>query len=211
MEILIFICLLIIIYLMVQDKFNHPQKKSETSEIKEKFSTKISIMGKSRTVVSQLMPKSSTESQKSDIEIDPSNLDIEFDENESLNDQILSEEPEKDSSSQLDFSEEEEEWNKYRIVSEDNGLAQGVTYEELSNVEMMLQLDTLESFQKETAIVTVQKIYGTELHTLLENSIENASQKIAELLDNSIYAKENGSSILQNDHPNPFNIDAHIV
>ncbi|MCD1117473.1 conjugal transfer protein TraD [Chryseobacterium turcicum] len=168
-------------------------------------------MGKSKTVVSQLLPKSSIESQESDTNIDPSTLDIEFDINESLNGQILQEEPEKDSGSQLDFLEEEEEWNKYRIVSEDNGLAQGVTYEELSNVEMMLQQDILESSQKETAIATVQKIYGTELHTLLENSIENASQKIAELLDNSIYTKKTGSSILQNNHSNPFNIDGYIT
>lgn len=206
MEILIFICLLIIIFLMVHDKFNHIYKKSEPSETKVNYTNTTSVMGKSKTVVSQLLSKPPTKSQELNSEIDPNTLDIEFDINESLNDQIPQEEPEKDSSSPLDFLEEEEEWNKYRIVSEDSSLAQGVTYEELSNVEMMLHQEILESSQKETAIATVQKIYGTELHNLLENSIENASQKIAELLDYSLKSGETGSSISHNNHSDQFDI-----
>lgn len=186
MEIIIIISLLIIILLMVWKEIKIQYKKSEHPETTVHYSNNSQIIGKSKTQLSKLLPKSLLENQESETEFDPSNLDIEFDINESITDQIVMGEPEKDSGSQLNFLEEEEEWDKYRIISQDHALAQGVTYDELSKVEMLLRYDLLESSEKETVIPTVQKIYGTELHTLLENSIENASQKIAELLDRSI-------------------------
>ena len=93
-----------------------------------------------------------------------------------------------------DFEEEEEEWNRYGIFGGNVGFAQGVTFEELSSVGMLLQKDKLEPSQKETAVAIVQKIQGTELFSLLENSMESASRKIAELLDGSLSSETNSSS-----------------
>jgi len=42
------------------------------------------------------------------------------------------------------LEEEEEEWNRYGISGGDDGLAQGVTFEELSAVGMPLQKDKLQ-------------------------------------------------------------------
>jgi hypothetical protein len=59
---------------------------------------------------------------------------------------------------------------------------------------MLLQKDKLAPYQKETAVAIVQKIQGTELFSLLENSMESASRKIAELLDGSLSSETNTSS-----------------
>src|SRR5690606_11199761 len=115
-----------------------------------------------------------TERQIKEPEINPDNLDIEYDENENVGVQIPQEELDEVFSNQPDFEEEEEEWNGYGISGGDNGFAQGVTFEELGAVGMLLQKEKLEPSQKETAIATVQKIQGTELFSLLENSIEGA-------------------------------------
>jgi hypothetical protein len=52
----------------------------------------------------------------------------------------------------------------------------------------------LEQAQKETAVAIVQKLQGTELFSLLENSIEGASRKIAELLDSTLSSESDDSS-----------------
>ncbi|MEN4761662.1 hypothetical protein ABEG63_15100 [Chryseobacterium sp. C39-AII1] len=146
-----------------------------------------------------------------ELEIDPSNLDIEYDVNENIYVQNLQEEPEKNLNSELDFFEEEEEWKKYRIIEEDNGFAQGVTFEELDTTKMILQQEVCDTSEKKTAVAVVQKIYGTDLYTLLENSIENASYKIAELLDKSFDDEyEDSTPFLQNDNIREFDIGKFI-
>lgn len=62
-----------------------------------------------------------------------------------------------------------------------NGFVQGVTYDELSSVGALLQKENLEQTQKEKAVTIVQKLQGNELFSLLKNSIEDASRKIAEI------------------------------
>ncbi|WP_170835651.1 hypothetical protein [Chryseobacterium wanjuense] len=57
----------------------------------------------------------------------------------------------------------------------------------------------------------IQKIYGTELFSLLKNSIQNSSQRIAELLDNSLSSQTNtSSSVMQKDEVNDFDINEFI-
>src|SRR5690606_1602434 len=138
--------------------------------------------GQPKPARSPSLPKTSNESQLEGQEITPANLDIEYDENEIVGIQIPQEELAEGFSNIPDFEEEEEEWNRYGISGSDDSLAQGVTFDELSTVGALLQKDNLEQSQKETAVTLVQKLHGTELLSLLENSIEGASQKIAELL-----------------------------
>ena len=110
-----------------------------------------------------------------------------------------------------DLEEEEEEWNRYGIFGGDNSLAQGVTFEELSSVGALLQKENLEQSQKETAVDIVQRLQGTELFSLLENSIEGASQKIAELLDSTLSREtEAGSSTLRKNDLNDFDIGEFV-
>ena len=202
METIIVICLLIVITLLLQDKIVIKKRPEQKKTVKEKVNTNIpDVMGQPKPVKSQFMPKASNESQITEQEINPANLDMEYDENEIVGMQIPKEELDEVFSNIPDFEEEEEEWNRYGISGSDDSLAQGVTFDELSTVGGFLQKDDLEESQKETAVALVQKLHGTDLFSLLENSIEGASQKIAELLDNrlSIKASPSSSNLRKND------------
>ena len=207
MEIVIVICLLIVIALLVQDKIVI-KKSSERKPIQEKNNPKLpDIMGQPRLKRSLSVPNNATESQVEELELNPDNFDIEYDENENVGIQIPQEELDEVFSNMPDFGEEEEEWNRYELSDGDNGFAQGVTFEELSSVGILLQKEKLEQSQKETAIAIVQKIQGTELFSLLENSMEGASRKIAELLDSTLSSEtEAGSSTLRKNDLGDFDI-----
>ena len=207
MEIVIVICLLIVIALLVQDKIVI-KKSSERKPIQEKNNPKLpDIMGQPRLKRSLSVPNNATESQVEELELNPDNFDIEYDENENVGIQIPQEELDEVFSNMPDFGEEEEEWNRYELSDGDNGFAQGVTFEELNFVGILLQKEKLEQSQKETAIAIVQKIQGTELFRLLENSMEGASRKIAELLDSTLSSEtEAGSSTLRKNDLGDFDI-----
>ena len=207
MEIVIVICLLIVIALLVQDKIVI-KNSSERKPIQEKSNPKLpDIMGQPRPKRSLSVPNNATESQVEELEINPDNFDIEYDENENVGIQIPQEELDEVFSNMPDFGEEEEEWNRYELSDGDNGFAQGVTFEELNFVGILLQKEKLEQSQKETAIAIVQKIQGTELFSLLENSMEGASRKIAELLDSTLSSEtEAGSSTLRKNDLGDFDI-----
>ena len=201
------ICLLIVIALLVQDKIVI-KKSSERKPIQEKNNPKLpDIMGQPRLKRSLSVPNNATESQVEELELNPDNFDIEYDENENVGIQIPQEELDEVFRNMPDLDEEEEEWNRYGISSSDDSLAQGVTYEELSSVGVLLQKENLEQSQKETAVAIVQRLQGTELFSLLENSIEDASRKIAELLDSTLSTEtEAGSSTLRKSDLGDFDI-----
>jgi len=211
MEIVIVICLLIVIALLLQDKIVI-KKRSEQKPIQEKVNPHLpDIMGQPKPVKSHSMPNTANESQIAEAEINPDNLDIEYDENENVSIQIPQGELDEVFSSKPDLREEEEEWNRYGISGGDNGLAQGVTYDELTSVGALLQKENLEQSQKETAIALVQKLQGTELFSLLESSIEGASRKIAELLDSTLTTEtEPGSSTLRKNDLSDFDIGEFV-
>jgi hypothetical protein len=207
METVIVICLLIVIALLLEDKIVI-RKGEEQKPTQEKTNPKLhDIMGQPKPMRSLSVSKSATESQIKDQEEELDNFDIEIDE-EDVDMQIPQEELDEVFGNKPDLEEEEEEWNRYGISSGDNGFAQGVTFEELSSVGMLLQKDKLEPSQKQTAVAIVQKIQGTELFTLLENSMESASRKIAELLDGSLFSEtDNGSFDLRKSDIKDFNIE----
>ena len=208
METLIIICLLIVIFLLLQDKIVIKKRPGQQQAKQEKPNPNLpDIIGQPKRVKSLLVPKDATESHTEEPEINPDNFDIEYDENENVGIQIPQEELDDVFRNMPDFEEEEEEWNRYGISGGDDSLAQGVTFEELSSVGMLLQKEKLEPSQKETAIAIVQKIQGTELFSLLENSIEGASRRIAELLDSTLSSEtEAGSSSLRKNDLNDFDI-----
>ena len=211
MEIVIVICLLIVIVLLLQDKIiTHKRSKQEPPQKKVNPNLP-DIMGQPKPVERLSVPNTATERQIQENEINPANLDIEYDENESVSVQIPQEELDEVFRNMPDLEEEEEEWNRYGISGGDNGFAQGVTFEELSSVGMLLQKEELEPAQKETAIAIVQKIQGTELFNLLENSMEDASRKIAELLDSTLSSEtEAGSSTLRKSDLSDFDIGEFV-
>ena len=205
------ICLLIVIALLVQDKIVI-KKRSEHKPMQEKVNPNLpDIMGQPKPVRNLSVPNAANESQIEEQEINPDNLDIEYDENESVGIQIPQEELDEVFSNMPDLEEEEEEWNRYGISGGDDGFAQGVTFEELSSVGVLLQKEKLETAQKETAVEIVQKLQGTELFSLLENSIEGASRKIAELLDSTLSSEmEDSSSTLRKSDLSDFDIGEFV-
>ncbi|MGJ1388330.1 conjugal transfer protein TraD [Sphingobacterium spiritivorum] len=211
MEIVIVICLLIVIVLLLQDKIIIKKRSKQKPPQKKVNPDLPNIMEQPKPVERLSVPNTANERQIEEPEVNPDNLDIEYDENENRSIQIPQEELDEVFSNQPDFEEEEEEWNRYGISGGDNGFAQGVTFEELSSVGMLLQQEKLESSQKETAIAIVQKIQGTELFSLLENSIAGASSKIAKLLDSSLSSEtEISSSTLRNNDLDDFDIGEFV-
>jgi hypothetical protein len=211
MENVIVICLLIVIVLLLQDKIVIKKRSGQQQPKQEKVNPNLpDIMGQAKPVRTLSVPNNASESQIEETEINPYNLDIEYDKNENVGIQIPQEELDEVFSNMPDFEEEEEEWNRYGISAGDDSLAQGVTYDELSSVGVLLQKEKLEQAQKETAIAIVQKLQGTELFSLLENSIEGASRKIAMLLDSSLSEVDSGSSTLRKNDLGDFDIGEFV-
>ncbi|WP_446175692.1 conjugal transfer protein TraD [Elizabethkingia bruuniana] len=203
--------MLIVIFLLVQDKIII-NKKSKQKPTQEKINPNLpDIMGLPKPVRSLSMPNTANERQIEEDEINPDNLDIEYDENENVGIQIPQEELDEVFRNIPDLDEEEEEWNRYGISDGDDGFAQGVTFEELSSVGMLLQKEELEPAQKETAVDIVQRLQGTELFSLLESSIDGASRRIAELLDSTLTSETDaGSSTLRKSDVSDFDIGEFV-
>ncbi|MEZ7516080.1 conjugal transfer protein TraD [Flavobacterium frigidarium] len=210
MKTVIVICLLIIIVLLLQDKIVI-KRYQEQKPVQHKNNPKLpDIMGQPKPQRSLAVPKNDNESQKQKEEQTNGNFDIKIDE-EKVELQMLPEELDEVFGNVPDFENEEEEWNSYGISDGENGFAQGVTFEELSTVKKLLKKEKMRPSQKETATVLLQKIQGTELFDLLENSIEDTSQKIAKLLDGTLSLEtDSGSSFLHKNDFEDFDIGVFV-
>jgi hypothetical protein len=85
-----------------------------------------------------------------------------------------------------DWKEEEEELERYAGFSSDDGLATGVTFDELATVGRLLERRALDPSEKDIAVSMMVKIDGTELLDLLESRVGDVSRKIAVLLDREL-------------------------
>ena len=210
METVIVICLLIVIVLLAKDKIVIKKYKEQQPRQEKVNSCLPDIMGQSKPQRSLSVPKKSNDSQEPKEVRYNDNFDIVIDEDK-VELQIPREELDEVFGNVPDFENEEEEWNSYGLSYGDNGFAQGVTFEELSTVKTLLKKEKMRPSQKETATVLLQKIQGTELFDLLENSIEDASQKIAKLLDGTLSSEtDSGSSILLKNDLEEFDIGEFV-
>lgn len=209
MEPLILICLLLAIYLLIEEKIQ--SRKQGRHEVQAEPAPKeIDIMGTARPIISQsrTIPAKENPSPESEVPDDIFDLDIEAEEDVVY---IPQGGPERIVRNGPDLTEEEEEWSSYTISEADNGFTTGVTFEELSTVGMLLQQDVLEASQKQTAVAIVQKIQGTELFSLLESSMEGASKRIAKLLDSSLQTgADSGSSLMRGGDVQDFDIGEFV-
>jgi len=208
METLIVLCLLIIIGLLVYDKLLI--NRNQTAKKENNIPNLPNIMGKPKQTHYLLVPKITNESKTQELEINPDNLDIEFDENEVIHHQNSNEELDDTFSYVPDFEEEEEEWKRHGINNDNYGFAQGVTFEELSQMESFLETNGVETSKKEITVAIVQKLQGTELFNLLEDSIENASTTISKLLDSRISSETDSNSSILKKNLDDFDIREFI-
>lgn len=126
--------------------------------------------------------------------------------------QIPQEEP--DEEHIPDWDDEEEEMKGYAgnvVYSIDEGLATGVTYDELAIVGQLLERNAIEASEKETAVVISSKIDGTELMHMLETAVGGASKRIAKLLNQTDdHESDSGSSSLRNNYEHNFDIGDYV-
>ncbi|SFN88725.1 hypothetical protein SAMN05421741_1136 [Paenimyroides ummariense] len=203
MEKIIILSLILLVILLLQDRGFLNKKANKPSRIPKANPNLPDIMGqpKSQPLISSSEKTTEIELFKNTSEVNPEDLDIEYDENETLYRQIPKEELDKAFTNRPNLEEEEEEWYQYHISRTDNGFAQGVTFEELGTVNNFLQNEHLNQDQKDKAVDIVQRLQGTELFSLLENSIEGVSTKIAKLLNNCLMSDSNSNptTIQKND------------
>lgn len=125
---------------------------------------------------------------------------------------ILQEEP--DEEHIPDWEDEEEDMKGYAanaVYSIDDGLATGVTYDELVAMGKMLERNVLQACEKELTVSLASKIDGTELMHMLETAVGDASKRIAKLLNQADDSESDlGSSYLRNDDEDNFNIEDYV-
>ncbi|HRO46775.1 conjugal transfer protein TraD [Agriterribacter sp.] len=210
METLIVICLLVVIVLLLHDKIVIKGASKKDRLLENKIPDLPEIMGLPKLRERLIVPNKATGSQK----IKPTKQEDSFDaetEGNGFDIRIPQEELDEVFGGEPDFDQEEEEWRRYREPNGEDGFATGVTFDELSTVGALLQQEALEPALQEQAVEIVHKIQGTELFSLLENSIEDASQKIARLLDKTIETEtDSGSSTMRNKGLDGFDIGEFV-
>lgn len=212
MEIIIVICLLIVIILLLKDKvvIHKPVRRQHKQE--NKTHDLPDIIGLPKPVKRHAVPMDATKRQTKEPDDIPDNFETETEE-KALGLVIPQEELDEvfGSIPDLDLENEEEEWQEYGDANSDNRFATGVTFDELSTVGALLQQDVLEPALQQKAVNIVRRIQGTELFSLLENSMEGASRKIAELLDKSLpTGTDFSSSNLRNKDLEGFDIGEFV-
>lgn len=195
MEILILVCLIIVIILLLKDKVVIYKTVRKQVRQKNRMSDLPDFMGLSKPIERHTVPMNTTKSQSDERSDIPDTFETETYETgfEWKNPQ-REEELDEVFGSMLDFEDEEEEWSEYEYTNSDNEFATGVTFDELTTVGALLQQEVLEPALQQKAVNIVQRLQGTELFSLLENSMEGASQKIAALLDKSLSTETDFSS-----------------
>lgn len=206
MEQLIIIGLLLIIILLLWDKkyIKHHQGK-----ITEAHPAVPSIMGETKKEERIPMPYGDDQRQNKSIVPEANNFDSETKEEVSENtaskkelDEILVK--------NNDWEDEEEDWQYQDDSKIESGFATGVTFQELSTAGQLLQQDVLEPDLEQQAVTIIQKIQGTELFDLLENSLDGASKRIAVLLSQSISDEDEEISFKRKDNAEGFDIGEFV-
>lgn len=183
METIIVICLIIIIVLLLQDKVVIQRPTGANAEPSPEQQAENNIMGQTKVVQRTEEPKRPLQSDKKESE--PETPDPENTVDEQETDAPF---PERVPADILDeLPDPQQQWDSFEYPEASDDFSTSVTYDEISTVaEVLRQPDLPESSVQEETVRVVRKIQGTELFSLLENSIEDASQKIAKLLDQNI-------------------------
>lgn len=205
MEIAIVICLLVVIALLLQDKIVI-RRQPDRKEKPEPNKILPEIMGSPKAFKRHVLPNDAHEGQYEKPMTEEGNFDIETKE-DGFDVAIPPEELDDVFDKVPDLYEEEEEWSRYGPPNGEDGFAIGVTFDELSAAQALLQQEKLEPALEKQVADTVQKIQGTDLFSLLEQAIPDASQKIARLLEKSLNSQTGfGPSVLRNNHFENFDI-----
>jgi hypothetical protein len=196
MEQLIIIGLLLIIILLLWDKKYINQHHQEKSA--EAHPAVPSIMGETKKEERKPAPSDADQGQDESNVLNVNNFDLET--KEEVFEHIASKKEQEDIlDKNNDWEEEEEDWQYQGFSETESGFATGVSFNELSTAGQILQQDVLEPALEQKAVNIIQKIHGTELFSLLENSLGDASKRIADLLTKSL---PNADDVMSSNHKN---------
>lgn len=180
-QIIIIVLLIIIILILSERKISIGVRRKEASDIETDLP---SMMGSTKQRERQALPIRDNERQVESPSMTVNNFDSETNE-ELLDTEGLSKNIDDILVKNVDWELEEEDW-KYRDSNVESGFATGVTFQELSTAGQLLQEEVLEPDLEKQAVDIIQKVHGTELFNLLEDSLGEASKRIANLLRESI-------------------------
>ena len=207
MEQFIIIGLLLIIILLLWDKKfinKHPKQKSTEAQLAVP-----SIMGKTKLEGRKQVPADVDQGQEESIIPKANNFDSETKE-EVLENTASKKELDEILVKNNDQEDLEEDWQYQDDSKIESGFATGVTFQELSTAGQLLQQDVLEPDLEQQAVTIIQKIQGTELFDLLENSLDGASKRIAVLLSQSISDEDEEISFKRKDNAEGFDIGEFV-
>ncbi len=172
--------------------------KITKNKIVPKINDSSEIIGKSKYVERHSMPITSSESQIKEVNDKGNNFEMKT-KGQVLKHPIPEINSAENSEDTIDFEEEEEEFKKIGLPNRHRGYAKGVTFQELNKAGQLLQQKELEPVSVHKAVVIVRKIEGTDLFKLLENSIDGASRKIADLLNKNLPNEPNPKNLGNSD------------
>ncbi|MBD3905392.1 hypothetical protein NAL32_12770 [Chryseobacterium sp. Ch-15] len=205
MEKIIIISLIIIVVILLDRKFSINISRKD-NDIK---TTKItSVIGDTKQIERQPLPIDANERQYEFPLPAKDNFESEIKEEE-LDDVGSFRDPSKILVKNEDLEQEDEDW-KYEQSKVESGFATGVTFQELSIAGLLLQEEVLEPNLEQRAVNIIQKIQGTELFDLLENSLGDASKKIAILLSGSILNEDMILSSKRSNSSDDFDIGEFV-
>lgn len=191
MEQLVIIGLLIVIVIILLEK-KLSQRKAQEEKKHTQFNLP-SIIGDTKKEERQSVPsyadQSQSENNKMGVPIFESETNSQGFDNNDLKknlDQILAR-------SEV-WEEEEEDWVDEMEIEVESGFATGVTFQELNTAGHLLQQDMMESDLKQQTVDIIQRIHGTELFDLLENSLGGTSKRIAILLNQSVLNNDDSTA-----------------
>ncbi len=207
MEQLIIIGLLLIIILLLWDKKYINQHHQEKSA--EAHPAVPSIMGETKKEERKPVPSDADQGQGESIVIKANNFVSETKE-EVFENTASKKELDEILVKNNDWEDEEEDWQYQDNSKIESGFATGVTIQELSTAEQLLQQDVLEPDLEQQAVTIIQKIQGTELFDLLENSLGDASKRVANLLSQNISNEDEDISFKRRDDAEGFDIGEFV-
>lgn len=175
LQIVILICLIVVIILLLVDKVKIIRAHQEKKDVKK--DTIPDVIGKVLVAEIEKIPVWMANRKK-------------------LVEQLAAGKVKQSNSESIKNEQQEEKnFNAHITQNDDDGddaypdddrFGQGVTLKELAKVGNLLQRDTLDTSQEQETADIIQKIQGTEFFSMMQDSIDGASQKIAKLLDKTL-------------------------
>lgn len=209
-EVMILVCLMVVIALLLEDKVTLLKGRRQQESVSVTRKTLPDIMGVPR-VASRQDPPNYTFHSQPDFSTTES---LTFDEDSNTDyfgGVVPQEELDEIFGPEVDLDEEEAEWRVHGAKDGQDGFATGVTFEELSILGSVLRQESPDPANEQQAAGIAYHIQGTDLLDLMMDSIENASERIAGMLDKHLAPEtDSGSSTMRNTNNSTFDINNFI-